>query len=220
MQIDVPLMITGAVVGFLVAAPVGPVAVLCVQRTLLDGRDVGFGTGLGASVGDALFGALAVFSVAAVEGLLLENRPLFQILASLVLVALGVWTVATGNSRRYAASGTRAAQPSPRATRPAALFQAFGSAFAITVVNPITLMAFVSMFTALQVADAVNGLLGSWLVIGGVLVGSALWWFLLCGIASVFRESFTDKGIRWMNAVSGLAICGFGVAGFIDLALR
>ena len=77
---DPALLITGVIVGFLVAAPVGPVAVLCIQRTLLDGRVVGYASGFGAALGDAVFGGLAVFSVAAVEGFLLDNRTAIQLL--------------------------------------------------------------------------------------------------------------------------------------------
>jgi threonine/homoserine/homoserine lactone efflux protein len=211
---DPALLITGVVVGFLVAAPVGPVAVLCMQRTLLDGRLVGFATGLGAALGDTVFGGLAIFSVAAVEGFLLDNRTVIQLLGGLVLIGLGARTILVRNSRKQA---DKVAEGS---IDHVTLFHALGSAFVITIVNPITILAFISIFAAIRVSETADGLLSSWTVIGGVLLGAAAWWFLLVSIASVLRQSFTDNGLRWMNGISGAVILGFGVYALLALAWR
>ncbi len=202
------LLFTGVAVGFFVAAPVGPVAVLCVQRTLADGRGVGYGTGLGASLGDTVFGALAIFSVAVVESFLQEHRPAIQALGSLALIGLGAHTASARGGRTLA----------PARPDHETLLPAFGSAFAVTIVNPITVVAFLSIFAAFGVSERTDGLLDSWLVIVGVFVGASAWWFLLVGVASVFRQRFTGKGLAWMNALAGLVILGFGVYGLLDLA--
>jgi threonine/homoserine/homoserine lactone efflux protein len=211
---DPALLVTGVIVGFLVAAPVGPVAVLCMQRTLLDGRFVGYATGLGAALGDTVFGGLAIFSVAAVEGFLLDNRTAIQLLGGLVLVGLGARTFLVRNSRNPADKVVEG--PPDHET----LLHALGSAFVITIVNPITILAFISIFAAIRVSETTDGLLSSWIVIGGVFVGAAAWWFLLVSIASVLRQRFTDKGLRWMNGISGILILGFGVYALLALAWR
>ncbi|MGY8995447.1 MAG: LysE family translocator [Alphaproteobacteria bacterium] len=211
---DPALLITGVIVGFLVAAPVGPVAVLCIQRTLLDGRVVGYASGFGAALGDTVFGGLAVFSVAAVEGFLLDNRTAIQLLGGLVLVGLGARTILVRNSRKQADKVTESSIDH------VTLFHALGSSFVITIVNPITILAFISIFAAIRVSETTDGLLSSWTVIGGVFLGAATWWFLLASIASVLRQRFTDKGLRWMNGISGVVILGFGVYALLALAWR
>lgn len=211
---DPALLITGVIVGFLVAAPVGPVAVLCMQRTLLDGRFVGYATGFGAALGDTVFGGLAIFSVAAVEGFLLDNRFVIQLIGGLVLVGLGARTFLVRNSRNPPDKVVE--NPIDHET----LLHALGSAFVITIVNPITVLAFISIFAAIRVSETTDGLLSSWTVIGGVFLGAAAWWFLLASIASVLRQRFTGKGLRWMNGISGVVILGFGVYALLALFWR
>jgi threonine/homoserine/homoserine lactone efflux protein len=211
---DPALLITGVIVGFLVAAPVGPVAVLCMQRTLLDGRVVGYATGFGAAVADTVFGGLAIFSVAAVEGFLFENRLLIQLLGGAVLIGLGAWTILMRSTRSQQKGVDEAAIDHET------LLHAFGSAFLVTIVNPITILAFVSIFAAIRVSKMTEGLFNSWIVIGGVFVGAAVWWFLLASVASVLRQQFTERGIRWMNGISGVVIIGFGAYALLSLLWR
>ncbi|MBN34723.1 MAG: lysine transporter LysE [Rhodospirillaceae bacterium] len=208
---DFALLITGVIVGFCVAAPVGPVAVLCVQRTLVDGRIVGLGTGLGAAVGDTVFGALAIFSVAAVEVLILDHRIAVQAVGGLVLLGLGARSILKRDNRKAEEKSAR------QAVDHVTLLHSFGSAFAVTIVNPITILAFISIFAAFRVSENTDGLLNSWTVIFGVFVGAAGWWFLLVSIASVFRQKFTNKGLRWMSAISGVVILGFGLYALLAL---
>ena len=205
------LLIAGAVAGFLVAVPVGPVAVLAVRRTLLDGRAAGWSTGLGAAAGDAVFGALALFSLAAIEAVLLDHRAVVQGVGGAVLLGLGGATVLARGRRR-----------APRRTSfsdaGVSLLGAFGSAFVVTALNPITMVAFVSIFAAMGIAEATGGLVDSWatgqfFVLGGVFAGAATWWFLLVASAAVLRRSFTERGLARMNAVCGAVIAGFGVWG-------
>ena len=210
---DFALLVTGVVVGFLVAVPVGPVAVLCIQRTLLAGRAVGYATGLGASFADTVFGALAVFSVTAVETLLIENRTVIQGLGGIVLVALGAYAVLKSGSLVMTATG-----PSER-TDHETLLHAFGSAFALTIFNPVTFVAFVSLFASIRVLEAIDGLLDSWIVITGVFAGAAAWWFSLGSVAAAMRQSFTGRGLGRMSAASGIAILGFGLYALGDLVL-
>jgi len=208
---DLGLLITGVIVGFFVAAPVGPVAVLCVQRTLIDGRIVGYGTGLGAALGDTVFGGLAIFSVSVVEGFLLDNRIAVQSIGGLVLIGLGARSILSRNSRKTDA------EVSSQTFDHVTVLNALGSAFFVTIVNPITILAFISIFAAFRVSENTEGLLNSWTVIFGVFVGALGWWFLLASIAAVFRQRFTKKGLKWMSATSGIVILGFGIYALLSL---
>lgn len=209
---DFALFITGIVVGFMVAAPVGPVAVLCIHRTLADGRLVGYATGIGAALGDTVFGALAVFSVAFVESTMINHRPIMQFVGGLVLIGLGVRTVLAGGTRKPESEVT------PATVDHVTLLQACVSAFAITVFNPITIVAFISIFAAIGVSSSADGLVDAWTVIIGVLIGALAWWWLLASIASVMRQRFTESRLRWLNAVSGVVILSFGIYGLAALA--
>jgi threonine/homoserine/homoserine lactone efflux protein len=207
---EVDYLITGIVVGFLVAAPVGPVAVMCIQRTLLDGRISGYATGLGAAIADTVFGAFAVFSVALVETFLSDHRPAVQFIGSVVLIGLGLRTILVRHSRK-----TEEAKMAP--IDHLSLLQSTGSAFIVTIVNPITILAFISIFAAIRISATIDGLLGSWTVVLGVMIGALAWWWLLASIASILRHRFTERGLRWLNAVSGAVILGFGVYGLAAL---
>ncbi len=209
---DPALLATGVVTGFLVAVPVGPVAVLTIQRTLFHGRAVGCSTGLGAALADTLFGALAVFSVTAVEVFLAENRTLIQGLGGAVLIAFGVSAILRRNATVKAAADTGA--PVDHET----LLHAFGTAFVITILNPVTFLAFVSLFAAIHVLEAVAGLLDSWVVISGVFAGAAAWWLSLSSIAARVSRHLTGRSLAWMNLASGSAVLVFGlyaVAGLV-----
>ena len=201
---DVQLLVTGMVVGFLVAAPVGPVAVLCIQRTLLDGRLTGYATGLGATLADTVFGALAVLSVGAVEAFLTENRMVIQGLGGVILVILG--SHAVWKSRTLSHTAVSRAPSADHET----LVHAFATAFAVTLFNPVTFIAFVSLFAAIHVLEAIDGLVDSWVVISGILAGAAAWWFTLATISAWMRSSVTGKGLAWLNAGSGLVVLAFG----------
>lgn len=208
---EVDNLIAGIVVGFLVAAPVGPVAILCIQRTLLDGRLVGYATGVGAALADTVFGALAIFSVAVVESFLADHHSAVQLIGSLVLIGLGLRTMLVGHSRD--------AQSSKSVTIDhLSLLQACGSSFLVTIFNPITVLAFLSIFAAIRISTTVEGLVGSWTIVVGVMVGALAWWWLLASIASVLRHRFTERALRWLNRISGTAILGFGAYGLAALA--
>lgn len=203
---DIQLLLTGVIVGFFVAAPVGPVAVLCIQRTLLDSRLTGYTTGLGATLADTVFGALAVLSVGAVEAFLTENRMVIQGLGGAILVVLGSHAVWRSKTLLSHTAVSRAP-----ATGGETLVHAFVTAFAVTLFNPITFIAFVSLFAAIHVLEAIDGLIDSWVVISGILAGAAAWWFTLATISAWMRSSFTGKGLAWLNAGSGLIILAFGL---------
>ncbi|MFC7203795.1 LysE family translocator [Haloferax namakaokahaiae] len=192
-------MFDGLVLGFSIAAPVGPIGVLCVQRTLANGRLSGFVSGLGAASADAVYGALVAFGITALSSALLDSQTAIRIGGGLLLLYLGVQAFR--------------AEPADRDDAPVdaqSLAADYASTFLLTITNPVTILAFVSIFAGLGVG--LSGDVGDAAVlVGGVFLGSALWWFVLSTGVSLFRTRFTTEAMRLINRFAGLVIVGFGV---------
>lgn len=193
----------GLVIGFSIAAPVGPIGLLCIRRALADGRWAGFASGLGAATADALYGVVAAMGLGALTTLLLEYQRWLQLGGGLFLVYLGVSTLRGGPQQ--AAVG---AKHSPN------LASAYLSTLILTLANPMTILAFLGIFAGLG-GSAGTGSAG-WLV-AGVFLGSAAWWLLLSATAGWMGAKLQRGGLRWINLASGALIAGFGVWQLVGL---
>ena len=200
----VSFVLRGLVIGFAIAAPVGPIGALCIQRTLAQGRVVGLATGLGAAAADGVYGAIAGFGLTAVSGLLLAQRGWIAPAGGVFLCLLGLRTV-------LASTGKSAAAP----MRAGSLSGAFGSSFLLTLANPATILSFVAIFAGLGIADTGGRYLPALALIAGVFAGSAAWWLLLSGGVGLLRTRLAGGGARWINRAAGLVLLGFGVAALI-----
>ncbi len=188
----------GVAAGVVIAAPVGPVGVMCVRRTLSRGLMAGYATGLGAALADTLYGIIAAFGITFVAIFLLDNEFWFRLAGGAVLCVLAVRIFFTSPSRSDATASD-------------GLLGDFATAFVVTGTNPITVMAFVVVFTGIGVVAAGETLEWAHALIAGVFVGSALWWTLLTGITGVFRSAVSHIGLRWINMVSAMVILISGV---------
>jgi putative LysE/RhtB family amino acid efflux pump len=184
--------------GFAVAAPVGPIGLLCIQRTLRGGFWLGVRTGLGAACADALYGALAAAGLGALQALLVEVRRPLQLLGSALLLWLGVRAL-------------RAAFLPPAAAAAGDERFPLLSTFALTLTNPLTIFFFLSVLTSF----GVPGGAGAAMMVGGVFLGSAAWWLLLAGGVSVVRHALGARVQRGIGAASGVLLVGFAVAGLV-----
>ena len=203
--------VKGVGAGIVLAAPIGPVGVLCIRRTLTAGRLMGLVSGLGAAVADAIYGLIAASSLSLVAAWLLTHATGLRLAGGLLLLAMG----ARGLFRSRAMAGSL---PAPRSR--AGLFGAFGSAFLLTLTNPVTLMAFLGVFAAIGLAQAAASPLGAGLLVGGVFCGSAAWWLLLALGAGRFRRHLAADGLHWINRLTGaiLLVCGLYVWGSLALS--
>lgn len=202
---DLGAFVRGLVVGFSIAAPVGPIGLLCIRRTLADGRAVGFASGLGAATADAVYGAIAGFGLTAVSGLLVRQSGWLRVVGGLFLCYLG--------ARIFLA------RPAARAAEPgggAGLLGAWASTFALTLTNPTTILSFVAVFAGLGIARAPGAWGAAGALVGGVFLGSALWWLVLSGVTGAFRARLDVRGLRWVNRVSGAVIAAFGVVALLS----
>lgn len=193
------LLLRGFLLGFSIAAPVGPIGVLCIRRTLADGRLTGFLSGLGAATADMLYGAIAAFGLSAVMNLLVNQQFWLRAIGGLFLLYLGIRTFLTKPSTESAPA------------RGKGYFSAYLSTFLLTVTNPMTILAFLGMFSAILPAGRATSTITSATLVLGVFLGSATWWLALSGLVSLAREKFTPMWMQWVNRASGIIIIGFAV---------
>jgi threonine/homoserine/homoserine lactone efflux protein len=194
----------GTVLGFSIAAPVGPIGLLCIRRTLAQGTLAGFTSGLGAAAADLAYGFVAAFGLTAVSGLLVSHSTWIRIIGGLFLCYLGVST--------FRSTPATDAPDAPRRN----LFLSFGSTFLLTLTNPMTILSFLAMFAGLGLASsAASNYRDGACLVAGVFLGSALWWLLLSGITGMVRHRFTSGAMRWVNRLSGLLIFSFGLAALL-----
>lgn len=196
---DISFFSRGLIVGFSIAAPVGPIGVLCIRRTLAQGRAVGLSSGLGAATADGLYGSIAGFGLTFISSFLVSQQVWLRTIGGIFLCYLGITTFLA-----------KPAQSAAEVTGKG-LIGAYASTFFLTVTNPLTILSFAAIFAGLGVASAGSNYLDSGILVLGVFLGSALWWLLLSTGVSILRKKFDDRSLIWINRISGLIIIVFGI---------
>lgn len=207
----ISLAIEGAVIGFLIAVPVGPAAALCIRRSITVGAMAGYMTGIGAALGDAVFGAVAAFGLSFVQNFVIEREAWLLGAGGLVLVIMG-WTTMRHRPRTV---GDPVADD--REHQLATHFHYASSSFFITVFNPLTVMAFGAAFAGRNLAGVGASLPDATLLVAAVFCGALAWWTIICTASVSLRARFTGAGMLWLNRCSGAVILGFGLAALISL---
>lgn len=198
---DLSFFLRGMIIGFSIAAPVGPIGVLCIRRTLSEGRLCGFVSGLGAATADAGYGMIAALGLTIVTAFLVDQARGLRLIGGLYLCYLGLKTFRSRPAERLGD-----VVPQGRS-----LWGAYTSTLFLTLTNPLTIMSFLAVFAGLGLTQS-EGALSAWLLVLGVFSGSALWWFLLSGAASLLRAKLNTPGLHSVNRISGAIILAFGVA--------
>lgn len=193
----------GFMIGISIAAPVGPIGVLCIRRTLAYGRVSGFVSGLGAATADGIYGIVAGFGLTAVTNLLLSGQAALKLAGGLFLIYLG--------GRIFFSS---VAQQGAEAKR-TGLVSDYFSTLMLTVTNPMTILSFTAVFAGLGITAGADYSTASALV-GGIIAGSAVWWLILSGVAGYFAERFDHSRMSVVNRLSGLIVTGFGIAALVS----
>lgn len=183
---------------------------LCIRRTVADGRLHGFVSGLGAATADAFYGSVAAFGLTAISSLLINSSTILRLVGGIFLAYLGMRTL-LARPAAEAAKTTSARR---------GLIGAYLSTLALTITNPMTIVAFLGVFAGLGVADVSGNTGAAAVMVAGVFTGSALWWLILSGSVSLLRNRFDTRLTLWVNRLSGIIILCFAMALLLDLALR
>ena len=205
---DYPVFFQGVLIGFSIAAPVGPIGVLCIRRTLAEGRLTGFLSGAGAATADAVYGAVAAFGLAALSDLLLQQQIVLRLVGGLFLLYLGLRTLLS----KPVVTAARAS------VNTASLAAAYLSTLLLTLTNPMTILSFLAIFAGF---GAVGGNSGrnftAITIVAGVFLGSLMWWFILSLLAGLFHKFLDGPRLIWVNRFSGMVILIFAITILISL---
>jgi threonine/homoserine/homoserine lactone efflux protein len=207
-KMDASFFVRGLLIGLSIAAAVGPMSVLCMQRTIYIGQLYGLVSGLGVATADGVYGCIAGFGLTAVTTFLINQQGWIRVIGGLFLVYLGIRTIVTKPAERAASAQANS------------LPGAYISTFLLTLTNPTTILSFVAIFAGIGVGGeggARNSYLSALLVVAGVFLGSALWWVLLTWGVSLLRTRFTERWLLWINRISGCALFIFGLVALLSL---
>lgn len=201
----VQYVIDGMIIGFSASVPLGPIGVLCIQRTLNKGRLSGFISGLGAAFSDAIYAVIAGFSLSFIVTFIEQQLLYIQIFGAILLIVLGI-NIFYSNP---------AVQLRKQRKGKSNLFQDFFSTFLITISNPLAIFLFLAFFASFGAVKPGDDVSNQFALIGGVLIGASFWWFILSSIISLFRSKINLRRLWWLNKITGAAIVILVIIAFI-----
>lgn len=200
---DTTVLLKGLIIGFAMAVPIGPLGVLCIRKTLTEGRARGMIIGLGAATADALYSGIAAFGLTIVLDVIEGQAFWVRLVGGLLLLVLGIRTLrarrTTDPLKIFAGRG---------------LWGIFVSSFVIALTNPLTIFAFIAVFATFGLAHE-RGIVEASLLVLGVFIGSNLWFLTLGSVATLFHGRITAGGMRWVSRVAGILIIVSGIVLFV-----
>jgi threonine/homoserine/homoserine lactone efflux protein len=201
------IFLKGFIIGISIAAPVGPIGILCIQRTITYGKLNGLATGLGAASADAVYGFIAAFGLTFISNFLVAQQTWFRIIGGGFLIYLGLraFFSTPDNSKTDTNSQNHAS--------------AYGTTFLLTLSNPMTILSFAAIFSGFGLVDTSIQYGSASLMVIGVFLGSATWWLFLSGGTNLFRKKLNQK-LAWINKLSGVVITLFGIIAIASLLIR
>jgi threonine/homoserine/homoserine lactone efflux protein len=198
--VDIDWLASSFVVGFVVAAGVGPISLLTIRRTIVHGRPYGLASGLGVATADATYAGIAAFGLTAISGALISARVALGLGGGAIIVLLGLRTM------RH-----RPAELAVAAERPG-LAGAAVTMYGLTMSNPMTILSFAALFAGLGFAAGATSFARALALTVGVWLGSAVWWLVLASVVEWLRGRVAYRGLVWVNRISGAALVAFGLA--------
>ncbi|HEY3303810.1 MAG TPA: LysE family transporter [Candidatus Binatia bacterium] len=206
---EASLFLKGFAIGLMVAVPVGPIGLLCVNRTLSKGPTYGLFSGLGIATADALSAGVVALGLTLVSGFLIDQQVWLRLIGGTFLCYIGIKIFFSHPTEVSAANN-----------KESSLFRGYASTFFLTLTNPLTLLSFVAIYAGWGLEDLTGHYLASALLTAGVFCGSAIWWVALSSGMPVVRMMFSHWGLRWVQRVSGAIIAGFGFVVLFSLFQR
>lgn len=191
----------GIAIGFAMAVPVGPIGIMCIRKTLTEGRLRGLIIGLGAATADLFYGTVAAFGLTIISDILIDQRFWIRLIGGALLLFLGI--------RIF-----RAQPKDPKINfNNNGILRSYITTVFLTLTNPLTIFAFVAVFAALGLGDGLSYFSSS-ILVAGVFIGSGLWFLLLSSGAIFFRKKLDLVGLKWVNKIAGILVI---ISGFIAI---
>jgi threonine/homoserine/homoserine lactone efflux protein len=194
------LLLTGLILGFSIAAPVGPIGLLCIRRTLGRGWLAGLVSGLGVATADAAYGFIAAFGLTAIAEFLFQYEMPIRVVGGAFLFYIAFTTFFASPDTKEARGGIGVS-----------LLGSYASAFALTMANPATIISFLAFFAGLGIGTATGDSASAAGMVLGVFLGSTLWWLLLSTTVGMLHRRITDVHMRWINRTAGILMAALGV---------
>jgi len=208
--LNLTIFFQSLLIDFSIAAPVGPIGILCIRRTLADGRRAGFISGLGAATADAFYGAVAVFGLTFISTFLINQSIWLRLGGGIFLIFLGIRTI-------LAQPGDNETQNQSEQNHQGML-NYFVSTFLLTISNPLTILSFAAIFAGLGAGrfNSQNNF-ASLLMVMGIFLGSCIWWFFLTFATGFVRDRINNDTLIWINRIAGAIILVFGIVVLISI---
>lgn len=197
-------LLKGLLLGFSMAAAIGPIAILCIRKTIQFGRLSGFFSGLGAALADSVFAVISVFGVTLISDFFLGHQTWIAILGGGFLIYIGIKTFLS-----------KPMETTKEITHKT-LLNDFVTTFLLTLSNPLTIVFFMAVFVGFGLGKIDGGYLPALFLVIGVFLGSTLWWIILTEAVALFRKKVSPKSMRWINRVAGVIIALFGILSLIS----
>jgi threonine/homoserine/homoserine lactone efflux protein len=201
---ELTIFLKGIAIGFAMAVPLGPIGIICIRKTLTEGRLHGLVIGLGAATADMLYGCIAAFGLTIISETLNSQKIWIRLVGGALLFFLGIKTF-------------RAHPADPKIPiKSKGIFRSYLTTVFLTLTNPMTIFAFIAIFAALGLGNGLSYFSAAALVVG-VFFGSSLWFLLLSSGVTLFRNKLDLEGLKWVNKIAGILIIISGVIAIASL---
>jgi len=201
---DIVIFLKGILIGFAMAVPVGPIGIICIRKTLTEGKLRGLVIGLGAATADLLYGCVAAFGLTVISDTLVSQRIWIRLVGGALLLFLGIRTFRTRPADLKIPINS------------SGILRSYLTTVFLTLTNPLTIFAFLAVFAALGLGNGLGYFSASALV-AGVFIGSGLWFLLLSSSVILFRKKLDLVGLQWVNRIAGILIIISGVIAVVSL---
>ncbi len=204
------LLWEGFMIGMAVSVPLGPLGMLCIKRTVNKDWKSGFLSGLGIAASDAIYAIIAGFSLTIIINFIHQYEIHFKILGATMVVILGLYIFLSNPAKeiqKYKQKGT-------------SYLQDFFTAFLLTVTNPLSVFIFIAIFTSYSLVLQLSQIFEALLIVGGIFIGGATWWFIITGLAYLFKHKLTINTLWWANKIIGLGVILIAISLFLLLLLK
>ncbi|MBO5974139.1 MAG: LysE family transporter [Paludibacteraceae bacterium] len=205
-------ILKGIIIGICVSAPVGPIGVLCIQRTLIKGKKVGIITGLGATFSDLVYAMIAGFSLGFISDFITKYQFWIQIVGSVIIMLFGFYI--------FKSNPVRSLSSAHKQESGGSYFTDFATSFALCISNPMIMFIFIGLFARMGFFTSDEPLYQSIVGIFSILLGAFLWWVTLNSLVDRFRKKINVRGLGLINKLTGTIICVIGLFGFLVSLLK